>query len=184
MQTTSVKPVLLPGDVFCTQGKGILSAMIGAIEYLQSPDNEATYRHSGVITSAAGDTLEALWQVEKGSLSRYKGQKVFIARPIGTLAGVAVSQEAIQVSLAFLEREHLGQGYPVWRLFLHLVRPFAKFIATGNHLVCAELDAKFLSMIGARYEPFTGVTPDMLADEWRRWKNFDDKIFEGVWAWD
>ena len=75
---------------------------------------------------------------------------------------------------------HLGDRYPLWRLALHLAPPLAKFLATGDRLVCSELVAKYLHLIGARGLPYTGVNPDQLADEARRWRNID-VIYEGVW---
>ena len=177
--TSSSPPVLQAGDVFCTRGVNWLAAGIRCAEWIWSRDNEATYGHAGIITAAPACTLEALWTVERSWLNRYAGQRVLIARP-RTLSGDPVSLVSVRVAIGGLLAEHLGQPYPAWRLALHLLPPLAKFLGNGRHLVCSELTAKYLSMVGARPLPYTGANPDTLADEWRSWKNFDI-IFEGEW---
>lgn len=173
-------PTLLPGDVFVVRGRGSVAAAIRAVEWCLSDDNEAIHGHAGIITSSAGDTIEALWTVRRATLARYSGQTILIARPAQTIfSGAPISPTAKGLAIAAIG-EHLGRVYPLWRLPLHLVPPLAKFLGFGRWLVCSELVAKYLVYIAARCEPFTGVNPDTLADEWRRWKNFDI-IYAGEW---
>lgn len=163
-----------PGDLFCVHGNmwGV-SSVIRTAERFWSKDNEATYGHSGIITSTAGDTLEALWKVEPGHLENYRGMPMIIARPTHTLDDKEISLSDKLTAIAAIKAEHLGQWYPVPRLFLHVLPPVAKYIGTGKRGVCSELTAKCAWLMDARGEPWLGATPDMLADEWRRWKNFE-----------
>ena len=171
------------GDVFCVRGRGALAAVIRGVEWFHSFDNEASYGHAGIIISDAGATLEALWTVERAHLNYYRGQRMQIARPTHTLDGREISIEAKQVAIEALIREHIGQPYPVLRLPLFLFPAIAKFVGTGNHVVCSELRCKYLAMIGARPLPYMGVNPDTCADEARLWRNFEvpfESVFFGV----
>ena len=171
---------LQPGDVFCCTGNmPVVSRLIRAIEWLWSKDNEASYGHAGIITSNQGHTLEALWTVRAAHLDEYAGQKVLIARPCLTERGVYIAPSSKDRALEGLKEYH-GRWYPVWRLPLHIVPPLAKIVATGHNMVCSELTARYLHEISARPGPYTGVNPDTLADEWRKWKNFAI-IYEGEW---
>lgn len=181
LRSPEYKPQI--GDVFCVRGRGVLAAVIRGVEFIHSFDNEASYGHAGIITSASGATLEALWTVERAHLNYYKGQRMQIARPTHTLDGREISVEAKQVAIDALVRDHIGQPYPVLRLPLFLFPALAKFVGTGNHVVCSELRCKYLAMIGARPLPYMGVNPDTCADEARLWRNFDvvyERIFQGV----
>lgn len=113
-------------------------------------------------------------------LATYAGQRIIIARPLvpdsveyGT--GLLCKYRALaEVS------NHLGQWYPAWRLLLHLAPPLAKYLSNGRNLVCSELVAKYLTLIGTRSGPYTGINPDTLADMWIAWRNFE-VVYEGVW---
>jgi len=175
-------PQLHPGDVFCVHGNmPVVSALIRGAEQFWSIDNEACYGHAGIVTSASGATLEALWRVRPATLEAYMGQNIIVARPLttGTDPACPITPMAKDLAIASVS-SHLGRMYPGWRLALHLIPPLAKYLSTGRYLVCSELTAKYLQLIGSRIGPFAGVNPDTLADEWRRWKNFE-VIFEGVW---
>lgn len=173
---------LQAGDVFCCTGNmPVVSRLIRAIEWLWSKDNEASYGHAGIITSNMGNTIEALWTVKAARLGYYDGQKVIIARPRMTENGGYIAPSDKARALEKMEK-YLGRWYPLWRLPLHLVPPLAKLVATGNNMVCSELVARYLQEISARPGPYTGVNPDTLADEWRRWKNFTI-VYEGEWQW-
>jgi hypothetical protein len=175
-------PILQPGDIFVAEGSmGLVSAAIRAAERFWSADNEAHHGHAGIVTDISGQTLEALWTVRQGHLSRYSGQLVLIARPTATIfSGASINPVVVKMALDAIAAEHLGRIYPVWRLPLHLVPPLAKYCHLGRWLVCSELVAKYLVYIAARCEPYTGVNPDTLADEWVRWKNFD-VLYQGEW---
>lgn len=168
------------GDIFFVQGTTWLAKTIRAVEWIHSRDNEATYGHAGVITSTSGETLEALWVVQRASLNFYDSQRILIARPRTTLSGESITQARKEIAIECLERDHLGQPYPVLRLPLFLFPSMAKFIATGHHVVCSELTAKYLFLIGARPYPYMGCNPDTGADEARIWRNID-VVLEAAW---
>lgn len=174
---TNVKQVL-PGDVFCTANPWTVGRIIKAAEKVWSRDNRAEYNHAGVVVDSAGGTLEALWTVRNGNLSDYSGKPILIARPISQLEGFGINN--IPLSINRVETEHLGQIYPAWRLIFHLVPPLAKYVALKRFVVCSELVAKYLFYVGARHGQYMGTNPDTLADEWKRWRNFEI-VFEGVW---
>lgn len=180
----SERPTLQRGDVFVCEGNmGLVSAAIRGAQRILSRDNEASYGHAGIITSAAGATLEALWTVRHGHLDAYAGQRVLIARPARSLyrPTVAICLRTRDQALDMIAQQHLGRVYPVWRLPLHLVPWVAKYASIGRWLVCSEMVAKYLTLIAARDTVYTGICPDTLADEWRRWHNFD-VLFEGEWS--
>lgn len=171
---------LQPGDVFCVRGNGLIPWLIVATEKFWSIDNEARYGHSGIITSAAGETIEALWVVEPGHLDRYTGHHMLIARPTMTIYRDSMLSDKSKAFALELISKHLGRWYPLWRIGLHLIPPAAKYLASGRWLVCSELVAKYLTILAARHLPYSGVSPDTLADEWRNFRNID-VIYEGVW---
>ena len=83
---TTESLTLQRGDVFVCKGSmGLVSAAIRGAQRILSRDNRADYGHAGIITSAAGATLEALWTVRHGHLDAYAGQRVMIARPTASL---------------------------------------------------------------------------------------------------
>lgn len=170
-----MNPDIQIGDVFVVEGNmGFLSSMIRGVDWFWSPDNEASYGHAGIITNSSGDTLEALWSVRKDNISRYKDKPVLIARPTFRVSdGRGITDAERFAAVKRVEKEFLGKTYPVWRLPLMVIPPLGKFVASGNWLVCSELVAYYEYLIGARCKPYTGVYPGTLADEWRRWKNFD-----------
>lgn len=163
---------LKPGDVVGTENPMWLGKAINAIQWLWSGDGESKYSHSLIIKDDENNTFEALWTVRSQNFFKaYKGKRVIIARP---KVGSAIIDEQLWVII----KKHKGQFYPAWRIIMHIIPPLAK-IAIFDRLVCSELVAKFLCLIGARHEQYKGTNPDRLADEWRRWKTFDI-IFEGV----
>lgn len=178
------QPITLQrGDVFvCAGSMGGVSAAIRWAQKLLSRDNRADYGHAGIITSARGETLEALWTVRHGHLDHYLGQRLMIARPTTSLyrPQVPISLRTRDLALEQIERQYLGRIYPVWRLPLHLVPWVAKYATVGRWLVCSELTAKYLTLIAARDLVYTGIAPDTLADEWVCWRNFE-VLYEGEW---
>lgn len=175
-------PAVRMGDVFVVRGNmGVLSAGIRQHDKFYGPDNEGRYGHAGIIISDEGDTLEALWTVKRGHLEEYRGMEILIARPTYRLAGSAekISEATKWAKIKQVESEFSGKFYPVWRLPLFFFPPLAKYAATGTNLVCSEFTAYYCFLLDARFKPWAGVFPGMLADEWRRWRNFDN-YFEGV----
>ena len=172
---------LRPGDVLCVRGDmPVVSAGIRFVEWILSKDSEATYGHSAIVGTAGGTLLDTLWRVRWTHISRYAGQQMIIARPTRTLRGIAITDAARRVSLNMVSADSHGRLYPVHRLALHLLPPLAKYCSNGRQMVCSERTARYLCLIGAMAEPWAGITPDDLADRWRRWSNFD-VIFEGIW---
>ena len=171
------------GDVFVVEGNmGMVSAAIRGAQKILSRDNRADYGHAGIITSATGTTVEALWTVRHGHLDHYLGQRILIARPTGTVfrPREPVSLRTRDQALDLVEAQYLGRIYPLWRLPLHLVPWLAKYAATGRWLVCSELVAKYLVLIAARDTVYAGIAPDTLADEWVCFRNFE-VLYEGQW---
>lgn len=163
------------GDVFVVNSRSPFAKIINDVSSFWSSDNTSLYNHAGIILSKAGDTFEALRRLEEYNLSRYEGRAVMIVRPEG-------SELAKKATIETLEKIHRGQIYPAWRLPLHLFPPLARRISyNGKWVVCSELVAKYLYLLGRRHPYFTGTTPDRLADEWRYWKGFTT-VYQGVWA--
>lgn len=180
----TTEPLILQrGDVFVCQGNmGVVSAAIRTAQKVLSRDNRADYGHAGIVTSATGATLEALWTVRAGRLDDYAGQRVLIARPARSLyrPQADISLRTRDLAIDQIERQYLGRVYPLWRLPLHLVPWAAKYASTGRWLVCSELVAKYLVLIAARDTVYAGISPDTLADEWVCFRNFD-VLYEGDW---
>lgn len=180
----TTEPLILQrGDVFVCEGNmGVVSAAIRGAQKILSRDNRADYGHAGIVTSATGTTLEALWTVRSGHLDHYAGQRILIARPARSLyrPQVDITLRTRDLAIDQIERQYLGRVYPLWRLPLHLVPWAAKYASTGRWLVCSELVAKYLVLIAARDTVYAGISPDTLADEWVCFRNFD-VLYEGDW---
>lgn len=174
-------PLIFPGDVFCVDGGDkVVPAAIRLVERIWSKDGKAQYNHAGIITSASGDTFEAVaGTVSARHLDRYRGKEMLIARPVMTVTGAHITQSAKQRAMEVCIRDHDGQVYPAWRLLLHMVPVLGK-IGCGRFLVCSELTEKYLSMIHADDRMILGINPDDLADAFQMWWNFK-KVYEGVW---
>ena len=174
-------PKLQPGDVLCVRGDmPVVSAGIRLVEWFLSKDGEATYGHSAIVGTAGGTLLDTLWKVRWSHIDRYAGQQMIIARPTKTLRGLVITDAAKSVALKMISAADHGRFYPVHRIPLHLFWPLPKFLSAGRQKVCSERTAWDLCIVGAMEEPWAGITPDDLADRWRRWSNFT-VIFEGVW---
>jgi hypothetical protein len=172
------------GDVFVVRSSGVIPWSIRLAELIWSSDHEAKYNHCGIVLSPAMDTLEVLWTVKHASLWRYAGKDIAVYRPMRTLQdgfcdSMPITPADKDYAIKLIEKHHKGSWYPVHRLILHLFRPLAK-ISTGDFLVCSELVAKYLWHVDARGRQFAGANPDMLADEWRYWRNYQ-LIYQGKW---
>lgn len=160
------------GDLFATKNPMAIGAAINFIQKINSSDNKSFFSHAGIIDSENGDTFEALWTVKNSNISNYKNNRIIIAR-------MNVPEEVIDDCLNNLKKEYNGKFYPLWRLPFHIIPPLAKYISwRGKWVVCSELVAKYEYCCGMRHNQYLGTSPDMLVDEWSKWKNFEI-IFDG-----
>ncbi len=174
-------PKLFPGDVFCVASNSWISKSIMWAENLQSKDGRVDYSHAGIITHSDGTTFEAGWHVGYGHLDCYINKKVLIARPLSSLfTNKPIGEKLKKEKIDSIVRKHLNNSYPWWRIPLHFF-PLLKRAGNKNHVVCSELVAEYLFLIGARYTRYLGVNPDTLADEWKVWANFT-VLFEEIWG--
>ena len=159
---------LKPGDVFGTRNPMALGRAINGIQYFWSKDGESTYSHSGIIESVLGDTYEALWTIKKSNIDKYCNKQIIIARY------PSLDPNDILLAMRDLKKRHDKQWYPAWRLPLHIIPPLAKFLSwKGKWVVCSELVAEYEHLLGLRHDQYVGTTPDILADEWRRWQGWE-----------
>jgi hypothetical protein len=166
---------LKQGDVFAVASKSWMAKAINAVSGWNAADGKSSYNHAGIICDAEGRTFEALRRLDFYHLDAYKGRSIIIARP-------DAPKDAKHTALLKVVYLHRGQIYPAWRIPLHIYPPLARKISiNGKYLVCSEAVAKYEWLTGTRHPPYTGATPDMLADEWRQWRSFNI-IYEGVWA--
>jgi len=159
--------VLKAGDLFGTKNPMALGWLINKAQKFHSRDNESTYTHSGIITNCEGDTIESLWTVDNQNIwFDYAGERIIIAR------WEFLEDRQWEKAFLMIMDKHWGRKYPLWRLPLQLIPPAAKYLSFTGMPVCSELVAKTEFWFGARHKWWTGTTPDILADEWRRWKGF------------
>lgn len=162
------------GDVFAVNSGSPIAKAINKVSGFNSADGVSTFNHAGIITdngilpgSDLIQTFEALRKLELYSLQRYSGREIIIARPSAT-------DSVKRISLLRIVQRHKGQGYPWWRIPLHLYPPLARKVSyKGKYLVCSELVAKYELYLGIRNLDFTGATPDKLAEEWEHWRDFE-----------
>lgn len=167
---------LQPGDLFGVYSDTLLAYGINIVQWLWSTDCDAKYNHTGIIQDATGKTFEALWTIREGNLFKdYEGCQVIIARYTGCDLEKKIEE------LKNLKGYHLGQWYPWWRIFMHIVPPLAK-INVFKRPVCSEATARYEYFLKARHEHWAGTKPDTLVDEWNRWRDFTI-MFEGALKW-
>ena len=149
--------------------------MINFLQCFWAKDNESKYSHAGLILDSDGTTLEAL---NKGTLESqnlfeiYQGQQIIIARYNN------LTPEIHKVALVALKKEFGGEGYPFYRLLLHIFPPLAKLHFLGRG-VCSEVVAYYLWQVMGRHKWWASTNPDTLADEWVRWRAYT-VVYEGV----
>lgn len=155
-----------------------LGVAINGFQKIWSRDNKSEYSHAGIITSVKGETFEALYTIKSQNLfEAYAGTGVLIARYTGLPWNEGYR---INAAISEIKERHEGQWYPFWRLPFQIIPPLAKYLSWGGKfVVCSELVAEYLHLVGARHAQYTGTNPDTLSDEWHRWKNFEI-IFEGI----
>lgn len=146
------EPIVKRGDLFCVEGIGLISKMIKA-------RTGGVYSHAGIITNEYGHTFEALKKIERAHISRYRGKRILILRPI---ADEGLIDEAIKI----LEDKWDDKVYPYWRLISHLLGwPFDKFDIAGLP-VCSELVSYYLYLIELwDVSDIWGTNPDDISDE-------------------
>lgn len=158
-------PEFKKGDIFFTRSEsGFLGRTIRGITSFWSSDGSAVYNHAGILTSAT-DTFECLARIGHYKLSRYSGGRVMVARP-------HAANDIKEKVIADIVERYDGKIYPAWRLALHLVPPFARLVNRASWPVCSELVAMYLQKIGVRDYPWSGTSPDRLADEVWRWRAY------------
>ncbi len=170
----SDRPQVQRGDCFAVRSPGIIGTGISYFQLLTSHDGESTFSHTGIITDEQGGTIEAKRRIiEQNLFDAYGGSRMLIVRP-------DARDFVIDAALSRIERQHLGQVYPAWRIGLHMLGWPAKYISAGGRfVVCSELNAKYLWYIGNRHHQYLGTTPDILADEWRNYRNYTT-IFDSI----
>jgi len=178
---------LRPGDIFCTKNPMSLGRVINKVQSWTSRDGQSQYSHSGIIQNKDGLTIESQWTVRSQNLYEiYKKQNVLIGRWEHMSASVA------HQGLKKIAEKYKGKWYPFYRLPFQLIPMVAKYTTIGGrNLVCSELVGRFLwechlvSGRGTKDYPeprhrwFTGTTPDTLADEIKRWGQYE-VVFEGI----
>ena len=169
-----MKPILNPGDIFCTRNPMALGRIINGMQKFWSPDNQSEYSHSGIILDSKENTFESLWTIKRSNLNTYISKKILIGRHIN------MNSKLFQIGFDKI-KHHEGQWYPMHRLPLFIIPPLAKYIATGYFPVCSELAAKFLYRCYLLEENWKGKNPDHIADMIIKWKVFE-VIFEGEWT--
>lgn len=163
---------LKKGDIFLTRNPMMLGKIINAVQKFNSPDNESIYSHAGIIIDESGKTLEALWTVKSQNIYKdYKGIEVLILRYSG------MTDEAFSNGMKKIKR-HVGDFYPVIRLFTMIIPQIAKHLYLGNG-VCSELTGEFLNGVGLKDVYWKGWTPDNLHDYTRIHRDFS-VVHKGV----
>lgn len=181
---------LKTGDLFCTKNPMKLGSMINWWQKIISADGKSKYSHAGIIMNSAGDTFESVrTNTFKNIYKDHADNELLIARY------PKVDNSQWRFLLNDFIKDYGGKRYPYHRVLLNLFPPLAKRLTFGKkNLVCSELVGEFLSRgskllrnniddgsgyIWPRHKYSTGTTPDMLADEWHRWRDFEI-IFEGI----
>jgi len=165
--------ILQPGDVFAVQTPAFFGRLIRIRDKIRSSDYEAIYNHCALIVGDGYQTFESRRRITFYNLERYLGRHIIIARP--------VTKDFVQIAATKkIVMKYDGKAYPWWRIILHAISPaYARWIHGSGVPVCSELVAEYLYLIGIRHQYFWGTTPDILADEWRHWREYD-VIFCGV----
>jgi hypothetical protein len=147
---------VLPGDLFLVQAK-LMGPAIRLVESFWAKDGEAKYSHAGLIVNPDGTTLEALETVRNQNIfDDYAGREIFIGRH------TLMTPILFEAGMKFIEKKK-GDIYPVWRLFLHLIKPLARYISIGGFTACSELNMMFYYGCGL-YDRWKGMNPDDIHD--------------------
>lgn len=158
---------LKPGDFFAVKGSGFISWAINFFQQIWARDNKSEYSHVGLILDSGGTTMEAIPSGTLGSqnlFEAYKGCEVLIARYD------KLTPKLHEAALEALREEFEGEGYPFYRLLLHIFPPLAKLHFMGR-AVCSEVVNYYRWKLGSRHRHWAGSNPDTCVDEWIRWKD-------------
>ena len=171
---------VLEGDAWCSSSPWFIGRWIVAVSGWLSADGQAKYGHSGIITDDKGKTLEALMRVKDRNIyDDFKGKHVVIARPVLNLDRKPILDSVKSVAVSIMIKEHLHKRYPWWRVPLNIIPPLARKLATKKYVVCSEMTAKYLWLVGSRHDQYPGTSPDRLSDEFHRWRQYEI-VFEGT----
>lgn len=150
------------GDIFLVEANPLMSPLTNFIQRWWSKDDTSTFGHSGIIVDEEGNTFESRWKVGSNNLfEHYKGKNVLIARILN------FDDQRFFSVMESLE-QHRGEWFPASRMVLHAFR-LAK-IFHWHKLVCSELVAKYLFLMGVRHHHYFGTNVDDLEEELRYWK--------------
>ena len=156
--------ILKPGDIFCTYNPIFFGRCINSIQRFFSYDDNSTYSHSGIILNSDGDTFESKWFTREYNLfDQYEGKEVLITRY------TKLNKKKFNNAIEIIKDKYLNQFYPVWRLIFFLIPPTAKYVNFGK-VICSELVAHYLHLIGARHPQYYGTDVDRLSDEFNNWR--------------
>jgi hypothetical protein len=167
-----IRGKLQQGDIFTTINPMWLGRAICAVQKFNDIDNAASYSHAGIILGPTATTFEALWRNGRQELfNAYAGKQILIGRH--------ESMNPERFKLGWNQVAHMeGKWYAGHRLFLMLIPPLAKYLASGKFCVCSEIAAKFLK--GCKIMTYwAGVTPDHIADVIHNYKGWST-VFEGT----
>ena len=167
--------ILKPGDFFAVQGTGLISKAINFFQRFWAKDHASVYSHAGLILDHEGTTLEALNRATLASqnlFDAYSNKQILIARYDH------LTPKLHETALKALHKEFEGEGYPFYRILLHIFPPLAKLHFFGRG-VCSEVVAYYLWKVVGRHKWWASTNPDTLADEWIRWKAYT-VVYEGA----
>jgi hypothetical protein len=140
-----------------------LGKLIVSVTNKRSPDGQAEFRHSGMVTSIQGDTYEALWRFGRQNLyTDYLGHKIIIGRHRD------MTPEGFEYAHRILSEKYEGKIYPVLRLLAHGTTVTAKWTPMFRP-VCSELTRLFWLLAGCRDYPdeeFKTFSSDKERWEW------------------
>lgn len=173
------RPVLKPGDIFCTSfGGTFLAKAILRAERRQSKDKQAELSHAGIIIDRSGITYEALARYSNQDLWKTYGKKnckLLIGRH------KLMTAEKFMYGYGQILDVYGSKKYPWWRLLLFKAG-LADNISVGP-AVCSELAMRFLVEIGLKNK-WQGWNPDDVADMIVRDRMFDIIYHQNITSYD
>jgi hypothetical protein len=175
------------GDVFCTENPFFMGRAICAMERFWDLDKKAEFSHS-FFTISDKTGREVLWtKRDRDFREHYRGSKILIGRhkdmtPLKASKGIMALEKFMP---EYYSKWHfLKRHYPWWRIVLHIIPPLAKYISTGNYMVCSEYTKRFIDETGVNggygYNFWKGANPGTIENmiyNWKRW----EVVFYG-WA--
>jgi len=165
-------PQLRHGDIALTRNPQSLGRIICAVQAFHDPDGQSKYSHSLIITDPTFfKTIEARNRIWHYDMEEYAGDDVLIARHESMSAEKHYQEGLVAIS------KHMGQRYPWYRIFFHLLGPgFSKW--SFGYVVCSELVAKYLCGCGI-FSRWKGYNPGHLENIFRNYPGWT--VWEGKW---